>query len=102
MATRSDSSQAAALSRALRKDGWNPVSSDSPRRFEAALRVTRGVLGTGASVRLSSDVRGQVERWSDAMAADLAELGYAFERGELKSDDYGHTVWFRRVKKTEK
>ncbi len=97
--TSSDTAQAAALSRALRKAGWNPVSSDSPRRYDAGLTVRRGPLGLGATVCLSSPKTRELDGWSKEMAADLTKMGYVFERSEMECDSSGYTVWFRRVRK---
>lgn len=98
VASSSDSNQAAALSRALKKAGWNPVSADSARRYEAGLRVMRGVYGMGATVCLSSKGARELATWAANMAETLEELGYEFERTEPQDD----AVWFRRVKKTDK
>ena len=98
MASLSDGNQAAALSRSLRRAGWNPVSSDSARRYQAGLIVRRGTLGMGASVCLASDSESELTSWAQDMAKTLEELGYAFERSELKDG----IASFHRVKKAER
>jgi hypothetical protein len=97
-----DKSQAAALSRSLRKAGWNPIGSDNPRSYDAGLTVRSGSMGLGATLCLSSLNEHQMSEWAESMAEELGSLGYVFERSEPESDEHGHTVWFRRVKKAVK
>lgn len=80
---------------------WNPVGSDSARRYDAGLTVRRGTLGLGATVCLSSESARTITTWAADMAQTLDKLGYVYEctDPEPESDGHTHTVWFRRVKK---
>jgi hypothetical protein len=97
-----DSNQAGALSRALRRAGWNPCPSDSPRKHEAGLRVARGILGQGANVYLQSASRREMTTWAADMSQTLESLGYGFECGEVADLPMGYTLAFRNVKKIAK
>lgn len=93
-----DTYQAIGLSRALRAKGWKPVGASSPRRFDAELVIRSGQTGQGSSMALSLGAEATTREAEQRLSADLAALGYRFDRSELE-DGGALTVYFRRVKK---
>lgn len=88
---KSDSSRAAAVSRALRAGGLMPLPSGTARGREG-IRVTAGVLST-TSVIVSIDAPGARARLADSVSEVLVAAGYAVEETGREEGFYGHVMY---------
>ncbi len=90
--SKSDSSRAAAVSRALRAGGLSPWGSGTSRAKEG-IRVTAGILGW-TTVIVSIDAPGQRDRVAADVIEVLGDAGYAVTE-QSRGDGWGGFVIYR-------
>lgn len=88
---KSDSSRAAAVSRALRAGGLLPLPSGTARDREG-IRVSASVVGT-TSVMVSIDAPGARARLSNEVEEILDAAGYSWDIASSQAGFYGYVAY---------